>query len=147
MCARSVKRPVKSCAKGGYSNQPPPTIPPEQAFHPAICVWGLVCVCYLFIEKKQNIQQSTLKCNRRVDDWCCLSSALQTVANIHTWELPTATATFFFCLFFFIGELYGSYWRWGWEWETQKSGFYSWPGFQTSKHSNMYTLIPSPPKT
>lgn len=42
MCVCSVKRPVKACAKGGYSKKPPPSNPPEPAFHPSICVWGLV---------------------------------------------------------------------------------------------------------
>lgn len=116
MCARSVKRPVKAWAKGGYGNQPPPSIPPEPAFHPAICAWGLVCVFHLFIK---NIQESTLKYKPCVDDWCCVSGAVCSTFK----PLQTFTPGNYHCnpwFFFLTEEIHWSYWRWRWQWEISK---------------------------
>lgn len=84
MCARSVQRPVKDRAKGGYSNQPPPCIPPAAAFHPAICTCGLVCVFHLFIT---NIQEATLKFKPWVDDWCRVAAAV--CSTFKPWQTFT----------------------------------------------------------
>ena len=56
---------------------------------------------------------------------------IQTVANIHTWERPTATATVFFGFFFFslLGSFTGATGDEVGSGKTHKAGLRSWPGF------------------
>lgn len=116
MCASSVKRPVKACAKGGHGNQPPPSIPPEPAFHPAICAWGWF-VFSIYLSKTSKSQPLNISHAWMIEAVFQQQSVPHSNCYKHS-HLGTTTATADFI--FFTEELYWSYWRWRWQWEISK---------------------------
>lgn len=50
-----------------------PASPPEAAFHPAICAWGLVCFSFIY-QKHPRSQPFIL--SHGWDDWCRVSAAV-----------------------------------------------------------------------